>query len=142
MLMTPLPPSSNVEPLLRDTCSRQCGPSYANKRRLERCEFKQGDFVVDTSLLGLGEPQVILLSGSLNTMTDIQIFSVLEAAWSQADEVLMFNFLSGRCGPQAPPQDSFARRLDTVHMIEWAYETEFPMFNPFGSGPDTIEPHP
>jgi len=93
---------------------------YAKKRRLDRCEFHRGDFVIDTSLLGLGEPQVILLSGSLNTMTDIQVFSVLEAAWEQAVETVMFNFLSDRCGPAAPAQDSFARRLDTVHMIEWA----------------------
>jgi len=93
---------------------------YATKRRLDRCEFHHGDFIVNTDLLGLGDPQVILISGSLNTMTDAQVFTVLEAAWGYAGETLIFNFLSDRCGIKAPPQDSFARRLDSLAMIEWA----------------------
>ena len=94
--------------------------AYAQGRRLERCEFHHGDFVTDPSLLATGRPEVILISGSLNTMTDVQVFTVLEAAWAQASEALIFNFLSDRCAIAAPPQDDFARRLDALRLIEWA----------------------
>ena len=98
---------------------------YANGRKLARCQFHHADFVTDTSILGLGDPQVIAISGALNTMTDAQVFRVLEAAWASTSETLLFNFLSDRCGRKAPPQDSFARRLDTLHMIEWSLSKSY-----------------
>jgi SAM-dependent methyltransferase len=93
---------------------------YATERRLDRCTFHEGDFLTDASLLETGRPQVILISGSLNTMSDVQVFTVLEAAWERASEAFIFNFLSDVCGRAAPPQDDFARRLDTLKLIEWA----------------------
>lgn len=93
---------------------------YAASRKLPNCDFLAGDFVAEPDLLGRGDPQVILISGTLNTMTDTQAMAVLEAAWRHAGEALAFNFLSDRCGPGAPPQDDFARRLDTLRLIEWA----------------------
>lgn len=93
---------------------------YAQRRRLARCEFHRGDFVGDSSLLATGQPQVVLISGALNTMTDVQVFTVLEAAWSAAEEALIFNFLSDLCSIAAPPQDDFARRLDALRLLEWA----------------------
>jgi SAM-dependent methyltransferase len=93
---------------------------HANKRMLNRCTFVAGDFVADPALLRCGEPQVVTVSGSLNTMTDAQVFTVLEAAWTATSETLLFNFLSDKCGRKAPPQDEFARRLDTMRLLEWA----------------------
>lgn len=93
---------------------------FARQRRLERCAFHHGDFVTDTSLLSTDRPDVILISGALNTMSDVQVFTVLEGAWAAAGEALIFNFLSDRCSIEAPPQDDFARRLDALRLIEWA----------------------
>jgi len=93
---------------------------HAQRRKLDRCTFRAGDFVTDTSLLKCRDPQIVIVSGSLNTMTDAQVFRALEAAWTAAGETLVFNFLSDKCGPAAPPQDQFARRLDTMRLLEWA----------------------
>ncbi len=93
---------------------------HAQSRRLDRCTFLAGDFVHDTSLLQTGDPQIVAVSGSLNTMTDAQVFATLEAAWAATSETLLFNFLSDKCGPAAPRQDQFARRLDTMRLLEWA----------------------
>ncbi len=67
---------------------------HAQSRRLDRCTFLAGDFVHDTSLLQTGDPQIVAVSGSLNTMTDAQVFATLEAAWAATSETLLFNFLS------------------------------------------------
>jgi hypothetical protein len=93
---------------------------FANNRRIPQCRFEHGDFVTNPDLLGEGDPQVILISGTLNTMTDAQIQVVLEGAWSHTSEVLLFNFLSDRCASKAPLQDDFSRRLNTLEMIKWA----------------------
>jgi SAM-dependent methyltransferase len=93
---------------------------HAQSRRFDRCTFVAGDFVADPKLLRTGDPQVVLISGSLNTMADAHVFATLEAAWAAAGETLLFNFLSDKCGPDAVPQDDFARRLNTVQLLEWA----------------------
>lgn len=93
---------------------------HANARRLPNCTFVHGDFVADPSLLATGDPQITLISGTLNTMTDAQVDAVLESAWQHASEALLFNFLSDRCTAKAPSQDDFARRMDTLRLIEWA----------------------
>ena len=93
---------------------------HANARNLPSCTFIHGDFVQQSDLLGTGDPQIVLISGTLNTMTDPQVYAVLEAAWTDASETLLYNVLSDRCSSKAPPQDDFARRLDTLRLIEWA----------------------
>jgi len=93
---------------------------YAQGRGLPRCRFQCGDFVADPSLLSIGDPQVICISGSLNTMTDEQVMSVLESAWGAASESLIFNFLSDRAGAGAVLQTGPARRLDTLKLLDWA----------------------
>lgn len=94
--------------------------AFANGRGLARCEFHGGDMLHDASLFRIGSPHIICISGTLNTMKDEQVYAFLENAWAGTGETLMFNFLSDRCGPGAPPQDSFARRLDALALIRWA----------------------
>ncbi len=63
---------------------------------------------------------MVAISGTLNTMDDDEVKRVLEAAWDAAGETLIFNFLSDRAGPKAPPQLDPARWLDTTLLLEWA----------------------
>jgi SAM-dependent methyltransferase len=94
----------------------------ANRRALPRSEFYAGDLLLEPSLLATGKPDVICISGTLNTMTEEQAFSVLDAAWLAAEEALLFNFLSDRAGPVAPAQTDSIRRLPTIRLLEWAFE--------------------
>lgn len=94
--------------------------AYARERNLPDAEFHAGDFVDDPSLLRVGEPEVVVISGSLNTMNNRTVRRALEASWDAAGEMLLFNFLSDRTGPGAPPQGRPARRLDTMAMLNWA----------------------
>lgn len=93
---------------------------FAAGRGLANCEFQCGDFVAQPALLGAARADVICISGTLNTMADAQVARVLDAAWDAAGETLLFNFLSDRCGREAPLQDDYARRLDTIRLLDWA----------------------
>lgn len=93
---------------------------HARARNLPRCEFLAGDFLTEPALLGHGRPDVICISGSLNTMSEEQALLALEHAWQAAGSSLVFNFLSSRCGPEAPEQDTYSRRLDTMRLLDWA----------------------
>ena len=65
-------------------------------------------------------PQIVTISGTLNTMSDQEVMQVLEASWNLATETLIFNFLSDRSGRKATPQDYPARRLNTLNLLDWA----------------------
>jgi SAM-dependent methyltransferase len=93
---------------------------FASSQGLARCRFIAGDFLTDPALLGTGEPDVVCISGSLNTMTDKQVTAALEAAWSAAGQTLLFNFLPDLAGPRAVHQTGPARRLDALRLIRWA----------------------
>jgi len=95
---------------------------YAQQRGLPGTEFVAADFVEQPEVLQTGQPQVITISGSLNTMADEQVFTVLDAAWEAASESLVFNFLSDTASDAAPLQDDFARRLDTMKLLRWALD--------------------
>jgi hypothetical protein len=95
---------------------------FANSRGLPGAEFHAGDMLRDSSLVAIGKPQVICISGTLNTMTDDEIAKLLDDAWDATSEVLMFNFLSNRVGTTAPRQLPPARRLDTLQWMNWALE--------------------
>jgi len=94
--------------------------AHARSLTLANCEFHVGDFVSDPAVLSLGDPQVICISGALNTMTDEQVFATLESAWRATRQTLIFNFLSDRADRAAPPQSSPARRLETLRLLDWA----------------------
>ncbi len=93
---------------------------HARQRGLPHAEFHAGDFVTHPDLLRLGDPQIITLSGTLNTMDDRTVFQLLDHAWEAAGQALLFNFLSDRVSPKAPPQGYPARRLPTLALIDWA----------------------
>ena len=94
--------------------------AFAEQRNLPRCSFHAGDFLVEPELLSVSNPQVICISGSLNTMTDKQVLTALESAWAATDETLLFNFLPDLARLQAPQQTSPARRLNALRLIRWA----------------------
>lgn len=93
---------------------------YARTRNLLDAEFHCGDFVHQPDLLRTGNPQIVTISGTLNTMPDDVVDMLLENAWAAAGETFIFNFLSDRCGPGATPQGPPARRLDTMRLLDWA----------------------
>lgn len=93
---------------------------YATGRRMPNCEFHCGDFFRAPELLSIGDPQVICISGSLNTMTEAEAYHVLESSWNATSEALLFNFLSDRAGPGAWMQMDPVRRHPALELIEWA----------------------
>jgi SAM-dependent methyltransferase len=95
--------------------------AQARRRSLARSEFHEGDLVVDAGLLEAMAPDVVFLSGTLNTMTPDQALGVVKASWSAAREALVFNFLSDRAGRRAPRQGGTIHRLPTVAILEWAF---------------------
>ena len=93
---------------------------FAQARGLPRCDFVAGDFVARPDLLDTGAPDVILISGTLNSMDDATARRVVEAAWATGTRALVFNFLSDAADlPPLEPGDP-ARRLDTRAMLGWA----------------------
>lgn len=93
---------------------------FAEARGLPRSRFVAGDFVEDDTLLRIGSPQVVAISGSLNTMSVETALGVLDRAWQAAGQALVFNFLSDRAAPQAPKQAGPAWRLPTLGLLDWA----------------------
>lgn len=93
---------------------------YAKKRGLPRAAFHTGDFVADPSLLSIGRPQIITISGTLNTMGDGVAMKLLDAAWAACSETLLFNFLSSRSTTDRREELGPARRLDPVKYLDWA----------------------
>ncbi len=93
---------------------------FAAGRDLPRCEFHTGDFLRQPEVMTTGQPQIIFISGSLNTMTDGQVDAALDNAWRCAGETLVFNFLSDRHGRAATMQSGPARRLNTLKLLDWA----------------------
>lgn len=93
---------------------------FARQRSLPRSRFVAGDFVTDPSLLSVGSPQVVAISGTLNTMPDETVLRLLEEAWAAAGQTLVFNFLSDTASGLAPSQTHPARRLPTMRLLAWA----------------------
>ena len=93
---------------------------FAAGRGLPRSRFVAGDFVADPTLLSIDRPQVVAISGALNTMSDAMAIQLLEHAWDAAGQKLIFNFLSDRASEQAPQQTGPARRLPTLELLDWA----------------------
>ncbi len=83
-------------------------------------EFHVTDPLAEPAALGTHRPQIIAVSGTLNTMTQEHAVEFLGHCWAHASEALIFNFLSDRCGPLAPPQADPARRLPLMKLLDWA----------------------
>ncbi|MBL0920576.1 MAG: class I SAM-dependent methyltransferase [Phycisphaerales bacterium] len=96
-------------------------------------EFIQADFVADHSVFARLRPDVVVFSGSLNTLDQPDALAVLDRAWAAVrgapclaegrSAALVFNFLSDRCSERLRRQDSSpARRFDTAAMLGWALD--------------------
>jgi SAM-dependent methyltransferase len=73
----------------------------ARRQKYERCTIVSADFVREPEKLQVGA-DVVIFSGSLNTLTRPQFYRVLRAAWAATGQWLAFNFLSSKywCGEE------------------------------------------
>ena len=71
----------------------------ARRKKYERCEILAVDFVREPEKLQVGA-DVVIFSGSLNTLSRPRFYRTLRAAWEAAGQCLVFNFLNSRtwCG--------------------------------------------
>ena len=67
----------------------------ARRKKYPRCEIVMADFVREPEKLQVGA-DVVVFSGSLNTLTRPRFYRTLRAAWAAAGEALVFNFLNSR----------------------------------------------
>jgi hypothetical protein len=65
----------------------------AEKRHSDHCRILRGDFVLDPGLLDVGA-DVLIYSGSLNTMETPAFFDCLKQGFAAAKKAVAFNFLS------------------------------------------------
>jgi SAM-dependent methyltransferase len=67
----------------------------ARRKKYPRCEIRKADFVRQPEKLRVGA-DVVIFSGSLNTLSRPQFYRTLHAAWEATGEWLVFNFLTSR----------------------------------------------
>jgi SAM-dependent methyltransferase len=67
----------------------------ARRKKYERCEIIAADFVREPESLQVGA-DVVVFSGSLNTLSGPRFHRTLRAAWAAAGRALVFNFLNSR----------------------------------------------
>ncbi len=67
--------------------------SAAETRGLPACRIVRADFVRDPRALFTGS-EIVIFSGSLNTLDDSEFYATLRHAFHAAGEALVFNFLS------------------------------------------------
>lgn len=97
----------------------------ARRRNPPRAEFIQADFVADPRAFDAPRPapQIIVFSGSLNTLDQEAALPVLERAWRACSQALVFNFL---CRPRAYDEGrlrgSPVRKFDAAAMVAWAID--------------------
>lgn len=73
----------------------------ARRKKYARCDIVAADFVREPEKLHVGA-DVIVFSGSLNTLSRPRFYRTLRAAWAATGQWLVFNFLSSRnwCGEE------------------------------------------
>jgi hypothetical protein len=89
-----------------------------------------GDFVSDPGSMSRvareageqdGRADVLVFSGSLNTLRTDAALEVLARAWPMSRKALAFNFLSDRCAPELRARETGpAHRFDTRRVLDWA----------------------
>jgi SAM-dependent methyltransferase len=67
----------------------------ARRKKYENCEIIAADFVREPGKLEVGA-DVVIFSGSLNTLPGPQFHRTLRAAWAAAGRALVFNFLDSQ----------------------------------------------
>ncbi|MDD4890690.1 MAG: class I SAM-dependent methyltransferase [Phycisphaerae bacterium] len=81
-------------------------------------EFHIGDLVVQPELFGLGEPEVVAISGTLNTLGEPEFFAMLDRAFAAPTVALAFNFLSTRHAPFHARATSTIVRMDPAKVFD------------------------
>lgn len=96
--------------------------AFGRTRGLARAEFHEIDFVADERAFErFAGVDVIVFSGSLNTLEQGAAEMVLERAWKTCGDGLLFNFLSDRHDKRQAVSDTGpAKRFDTVRAVDWA----------------------
>ena len=100
----------------------------ARRKKYERCEIVKGDFVRQPEKLRVGA-DVVIFSGSLNTLSRQPFYRAIRTAWKAAGSCLVFNFLDSRswCGEDwlywYPKEDvlAFCRRLGGEVRVDTSY---------------------
>jgi SAM-dependent methyltransferase len=67
----------------------------ARRKKYPQCAIVAADFVREPEKLHVGA-DVVVFSGSLNTLTRPRFYRTLRVAWAAAGEALVFNFLNSR----------------------------------------------
>ena len=81
----------------------------------------KSDFTISWTS-GWASTDVIVFSGSLNTLPQARAEQTLESAWAATAEALVFNFLSDRTGRPPKPESGPARRFDSLALLRWAMD--------------------
>ena len=93
----------------------------AGARSIPRSRFEVADVVARPKCMHEVEPDIIVLSGTMNAMEERVGRALLESAWDAAHVGVVFNFLSNRPHPEWADRDlTPARRYDTVDWLDWA----------------------
>ena len=84
-------------------------------------QFAVADITDDVSVLRDWSPDVCVISGSLNTMTQAQAMKVVAEAFDLSKVGVVFNFLSDMPHPRFENQDtSPASRFSTIDFLQWS----------------------
>ena len=86
-------------------------------------EFLEGDFIADPGIIAAQAPDVILVSGSFNTLEEDVVDRVLDGFFQAATTAVAYNFLGNRPGSRWKDVDlAPARRFDLVRRMDHALE--------------------
>lgn len=95
----------------------------ANRRGLVRCEFRMGDLLHDDAPLREAEPDIVCISGTLNTMDEASAMRLVKASFDAAKQAVAFNFLSNRPDEKWQVRDTGpASRFDTLRWLDWSLQ--------------------
>jgi SAM-dependent methyltransferase len=94
---------------------------HARLRHLPRCEFIVADLLHDDALLRDLAPDIVCISGTLNTMDEDSARQFVRRAFDAAKQGVVFNFLSNRPDEVWEGKDlGPARRFDTIRWLDLA----------------------
>ena len=96
---------------------------FAREQGLPNSEFQLLDFVADEHAFCAaaegGAPDVVVFSGSLNTLPQEMALAVVDRAWAACRVAVVFNFLSIFDGEDG---EGPARKFSPVDVVRWALE--------------------
>ncbi|OHB78957.1 MAG: hypothetical protein A2W31_04355 [Planctomycetes bacterium RBG_16_64_10] len=81
-------------------------------------EFIRGDLLANPDLLKRSDPEVIVISGTLNTFSNEQFYLALDHAFAAASHCLLFNYLSIYNSDRFPTSDGMIQRRDPVRVFQ------------------------